>query len=70
MTSVWRLIQGKKNEDRASSPPTPRLGAIWLAVLFSAGSRLSFKKHTKSPPSFSKKQASAAETNRSLYQCC
>lgn len=42
MTSVWRLTQGRRDEERLSNSPTPQFGAFLLAVLFSAGSRLSF----------------------------
>jgi hypothetical protein len=41
MTSVWKLIQGKKDEDPMSNSPSPRLGAFF-AVLSSVGSQLSF----------------------------
>lgn len=71
MTSVWRLIQDKKNEDREQAIRQSLSLALSCPLSgFLQGLGFHFKKYTKFPSSFCKKQASAAETNRSLYQCC
>lgn len=71
MTSVWRLTLGRRDEERLELFSNP---TAWCFLacrpVFCRISAFKLKKNTKFPSSSCEKQASAAETNWSLYQCC